>query len=103
MGGRRAHIYIMTNGRHGTLYVGVAPDLPARVAQHRGGRVGDFADRYGLNRLVWFETVPTMDVATAREKSLKRWRRDWKIVLIERDNPAWEDLGPAIGLPKLAD
>lgn len=103
MGGRQAHIYMMANGHRGTLYVGVAPDLPARVAQHRDGTAGGFADRYRLTRLVWFDAVPTMEVAAKREKSLKRWRRDWKVTLIERDNPNWDDRGPELGLPTLDD
>lgn len=103
MGARGVSIYMMANRHHGTLYVGVAADLRARVAEHRDGTAGGFADRYGLTRLVWFDTVPTAEIAAKREKSLKRWRRDWKITLIERVNPGWDDLGPAIGLPPLDD
>lgn len=103
MEGSEAVIYMMADRHQGTLYVGVAGDLPARVAEHRGGSARCLADRYGLKRLVWFDVAPTMGVAVKREQSLKRWRRDWKIALIKRVNPDWADLGPVIGLPTLDD
>ena len=85
-------VYIMTNAVHGTLYVGVTADLISRVQQHKSGQTPGFTKRYGLKRLVWFEQHQTVVGAIQREKSLKKYRRDWKINLIERDNPGWLDL-----------
>jgi putative endonuclease len=76
----------------GTLYVGVTSALAARVYQHREGLLDGFTHRYELKRLVWFEAHSTMLEAIAREKALKRWRRAWKLALIESANPSWRDL-----------
>jgi len=84
--------YIMTNQMHGTLYIGVSSQLITRVAQHRAGEIDGFTKRYGLKRLVWYEFHDTIVGALQREKSLKRWPRDWKTNLIERTNPHWDDL-----------
>lgn len=92
---------MMASGYLGTLYVGVTSNLLGRVLQHREGTFGGFTDRYEIKRLVWYETTDTMADAIVSEKRLKRWRRNWKIELIERDNLLWHDLGPAIGLPPL--
>jgi len=92
-------VYIMANRRHGTLYVGVTSDLISRVAQHRDGVFDGFAKRYGLDRLIWFERHDLMTVAIKREKSLKKYKRDWKINLIERENPEWKDLLPGLLAP----
>ena len=83
-------VYIMTDRPRGTLYVGVTSQLIGRVAQHRDGLIEGFTKRYGLKRLVWFEEHELMTDAIQREKSLKRWPREWR--LIERDNPHWSDL-----------
>ena len=85
-------VYIMASGRMGTLYIGVTSDLAGRAYQHREGLIPGFTKRYGCRRLVWFETHDNIEVAIQREKSLKRYRRDWKLNLIERDNPNWDDL-----------
>ncbi|HTX48693.1 MAG TPA: GIY-YIG nuclease family protein [Caulobacteraceae bacterium] len=97
MPGREAFIavYMMSNHKQGTLYIGVTSDLLTRVAQHRAGSTDGFTRRYGLKRLVWFEAWESISEAIHREKALKKYRRDWKINLIERDNPYWEDLYPA--------
>jgi len=86
--------YMMSNGMHGTIYIGVTSHLIARVRQHRIGLGGDdsFTKRYGLTRLVWYESHQTIVGAIQREKSLKRYPRDWKCNLIERMNPDWSDL-----------
>ena len=89
-------VYIMANVRRGVLYVGVTSDLPNRVHQHRNGLVEGFTRRYGLHRLVWFEAHMDASEAIAREKRLKRWRREWKFDLIEEGNPEWRDLWPAL-------
>jgi putative endonuclease len=94
-------VYIMASGFNGTPYTGVTSNLPARIVQHREGTFRGFTAEYGVKRLVWFENAETMADAIAYEKRIKRWLRDWKIVLIERKNPHWNDLGSAIGLPPL--
>ena len=85
-------VYIMTDRYRGTLYVGVTSDLAARVTQHRESSGSDFCKRYGLDRLVWAERCGTIEDAITHEKRLKRWRREWKIELIEKANPEWDDL-----------
>ncbi len=89
---RTYYVYILTSGRNGTLYIGVTGDLAARIHQHREGLTPGFTQRYGVTRLVWYEAFPTADEAITAEKRIKRWRRPWKIQLIERDNPQWLDL-----------
>jgi putative endonuclease len=86
-------VYIMTNRRHGTLYLGVTADLVTRVVQHMDGEIPGFTATHGLRRLVWFEAHDTI---IGREKSLEKYRREWKINLIERDNPRWQDLLPEL-------
>ena len=85
-------VYIATNNRKGTFYVGVTSNLPQRAAQHRIGAFDGFSKRHSLTKLVWFEAHDTMETAITREKQIKRWRRDWKIDLIEDNNPGWRDL-----------
>jgi putative endonuclease len=89
-------VYMMTNKRHGTLYTGVTSFLPGRVAQHRDGARKGFTQKYGLHRLVWYERYDDMKSAIQREISIKRYKREWKINLIERENPDWSDLYPAL-------
>ena len=84
--------YIMTNFPYGTLYIGVTSNLYQRVRQHRADRFDGFTSENGLHRLVWYQAFETMRPAIQKEKSLKRYLRPWKINLIERDNPHWEDL-----------
>ena len=86
-----AYVYLMASRRNGTLYLGVTGDLIRRVHEHRTGGAG-FTARYEVRHLVWFEPHDDITVAIQRETSLKRWKRAWKIALIERDNPAWRDL-----------
>jgi putative endonuclease len=88
---RHPCVYILASRRHGTLYIGVTSDLIGRLYQHRAKMVRGFTSRYGVMRLVYFEMTDTMEAAIAREKQLKAWKRDWKIALIERDNPQWDD------------
>jgi len=85
-------VYIMASRKHGTLYVGVTADLRNRVAQHREGLIPGFTQRYGVKRLVWFEQHESITAAIQRENALKHYRRQWKINLIEADNPDWDDL-----------
>ena len=86
-------VYIMASGRNGTLYIGVTMNLPERIEQHKSGMVADsFSCRYGTDILVWYELFESMPEAIAREKAMKKWRREWKIRLIEEQNPDWLDL-----------
>jgi putative endonuclease len=89
-------VYMMSNCWHGTIYTGVSSNLPERARQHREGLIKGFTRKYGLKRLVWFEPHSDMPSAIQREKSLKKYKREWKINLIERDNPYWIDLYPAL-------
>ena len=91
-------VYVMASRKHGTLYIGVTSDLPNRIAQHRAGEIEGFTKRYGVKRLVWFEVHDNIVDAIQREKSLKKYRREWKINLIERDNPDWDDLFPQFSI-----
>jgi len=86
------HVYILASRRHGTLYIGVTNSLQKRLAEHRHGEGSSFVKTYGVHRLVYVESYERPDEAIAREKQLKRWKRDWKIELIERENPEWRDL-----------
>jgi len=85
-------VYIMTNRRDGTLYVGVTSDLPRRAWEHREGRIPGFTKRYGLKRLVYAEHHEEIEAAIQREKRLKHWPRAWKVRLIHAQNPDWADL-----------
>jgi putative endonuclease len=85
-------VYIMTNQRNGTLYIGVTSDIARRAWQHRHSVVDGFTKRYRLGRLVWVERHDTIAAAIRREKTMKHWPRAWKLRLIEAENPGWEDL-----------
>jgi putative endonuclease len=85
-------VYILTNKKKGTLYIGVTSDLIKRVYQHRAHAVDGFSNQYNTTRLVYFETCDEILTAIAREKQLKKWNRAWKIELIEESNPEWRDL-----------
>jgi putative endonuclease len=86
------HVYILASRRYGTLYIGVTNSLQKRLEQHRNGAGSSFVKTYNVHRLVYVESYDHPDDAIAREKQLKRWKRDWKIELIERDNLDWRDL-----------
>src|SRR6185295_5742497 len=93
-------VYMMASKPQGTIYIGVTSRFLARVYEHRAGFVKGFTKKYGVHRLVWYEIHESILSAIQREKSLKRYPRDWKINLIERDNPLWEDLYPALVRPR---
>ena len=86
------YVYILASSRHGTLYIGITNSLQKRLEEHRSGKGSKFVKRYGVHRLVYTEAYARAEDAIAREKQLKRWKRDWKIELIERDNLEWRDL-----------
>ena len=96
-------VYILASRFRGTLYIGVTSDLPARIWEHRAGIKSKFPAKYAVHRLVYVETLGDMDSAIAREKQLKRWHRQWKINLIEADNPLWIDLAVGLGFEPLQD
>ncbi len=96
--GKTGYVYILASGKHGTFYIGVTSDLVGRLYQHREGLIKGFTSRYGITRLVHFEQVDDIRSAIAREKQLKKWRRDWKLNLIEASNPGWVDLAEGLGL-----
>ena len=85
-------VYILASKRNGTVYTGVAADLHGRVEAHRAGRGSKFVAKYNVHRLVWFEEHRLYADAIQRETSIKRWKRAWKIALIEKANPDWDDL-----------
>ena len=85
-------VYILASKPYGTLYVGVTSNLSARVEAHKSGSVEGFTKNYGVDRLVYFELHDTMLGAIQREKNIKKWRRAWKLELIEKANPVWADL-----------
>ena len=87
-----SYVYILASGRNGTLYIGVTSNLLQRVWQHKEGVVDGFTEKYGVKTLVWFEQHEDINAAITREKQLKKWRRAWKIELIERENSIWRDL-----------
>ena len=88
--------YMLASKKHGTLYIGVTNDLVRRIAEHKEGSVDGFTKRYGVTKLVYYETFDDVEAAIAREKKLKHWKREWKVNLIEEQNPDWEDLYPSI-------
>jgi len=98
---RQPCIYILASDFYGTLYVGATSNLVGRLIQHREEWTRGFTAEYGVKRLVWYDMADTMVDAIAHEKRIKRWRRDWKIALIERANPRWEDLAIGFGLAPL--
>ncbi|MBH1943529.1 GIY-YIG nuclease family protein [Erythrobacter sp. YJ-T3-07] len=90
--GRGGWVYIMADRYRGALYVGVTSHLAARIARHRDGTGSDYCAQRGLHRLVWAECTKPIDLCIAHEKRLKRWHRAWKIELVEKSNPDWDDL-----------
>jgi putative endonuclease len=95
---RPGYLYLMASARNGTLYLGVTSDLLARVWQHRNEVVESFTKKYGCHRLVWYEAFDDIQQARQRELQIKKWKRAWKVELIERDNPQWLDLFDRLSL-----
>ncbi len=86
------YVYMLASKKNGILYIGVTSNLPTRVWQHRQDVHEGFTRKYGVHRLVWYEGTTSISAAIKREKQVKKWRRQWKIDLIERENPDWRDL-----------
>jgi len=86
------YVYILASSRNGTLYIGFTDDLERRVAEHKSKNVEGFTSKYNVTLLVYYETYASSYDAFRRERQLKKWKRDWKIELIEKNNPDWDDL-----------
>ncbi len=89
---RHPSVYILTNKCNGTLYIGVTSNLSKRIWEHKTKVVKGFTEKYGLNKLVWYEIHETTISAIQREKAIKYWKREWKLNTIEAMNPDWHDL-----------
>jgi len=85
-------VYILSNKQNGTLYTGVTSDLLKRIYEHKNHAVDGFTKKYNVSILVWYEVHESMVAAITREKSIKKWHREWKLALIEKNNPEWTDL-----------
>lgn len=90
------YVYILASQKNGTRYTGVTSDLAARIGQHKCGAGSKFTARYGVKRLVWYEKHLDVRDAIEREKRIKRWRRAWKVALIEKDNREWAELSSGL-------
>ncbi len=93
------YTYILASKRFGTLYTGMTNNLVRRIWEHREDLQLSFTRKYGVHRLVWFEEHATVEEAAKREKRIKHWLRDWKIALIEKSNPEWNDLWDDLANP----
>ena len=89
---KQAYVYIMANKRNGTIYIGVTSNLPTRVWQHKNNIMESFTKKYSTHNLVYFEQHQNMRSAIDREKQIKKWKRKWKLELIQEENPNWKDL-----------
>jgi putative endonuclease len=86
------YIYILASKKNGTLYIGVTSNLIKRIYEHKNDLVEGFTQKYAVHELVYYEVTESVDSAITREKQLKKWNREWKIRLIEKSNPEWNDL-----------
>lgn len=86
------YVYLLASGRNGTLYIGVTNDLKRRVYEHKQKIIKGFTEKYNVNNLVWYEQTEDVNSAIQKEKEIKKWNRNWKIELIEKDNYEWKDL-----------
>jgi putative endonuclease len=86
------YVYILSSKRNGTLYTGVTSNLIRRVYEHKNNLVNGFTKAYGIHHLVWYENHESWESAIKREKQIKKWKRAWKLNLIEKKNPLWDDL-----------
>jgi putative endonuclease len=93
---KKGFVYIMCNKQDGVLYIGVTSDIVKRVYEHKNGFVDGFTKQYNLKNLVYYEIYDDIEEAIKREKQLKNWHREWKIELVNKQNPHWEDLYESI-------
>ncbi len=89
---KQYYVYILASKKNGTLYIGVTNDLLRRIYEHKEGIIDGFTKKYGVKMLVYYEITSDINSAIKREKTLKKWNRQWKIDLIEKSNPNWSDL-----------
>jgi len=89
---KQYYVYIVTNKKQGVLYIGVTGDIIKRVYEHKSGLIKGFTKKYNANKLVYYEIHNDVKEAITKEKQMKKWNRQWKIELIEKDNPEWNDL-----------
>ncbi len=89
---KKYFVYIMASQRNGTLYIGVTSDIAKRVHEHKNDLIKGFTEKYKVHRLVYVEETDDIRIAITREKQLKKWKRSWKLRLIEEQNPEWDDL-----------
>jgi putative endonuclease len=85
-------VYILASKRNGTLYTGSTDDLGKRIWEHKSKAIKGFTEKYGVDKLVWYEAHETREAAFRRERQIKEWKRAWKLALIEEMNPDWKDL-----------
>ncbi len=90
------YVYILSSKRNGTLYTGVTSDIVKRVYEHKNGLVEGFTKKYNIHNLIWYEAHESAESAINREKQIKKWKRAWKLKLIEKENPKWIDLYESI-------
>jgi len=86
------YVYILANKRNETLYIGITNDLAKRISEHKSGMIEGFTKKYSIDKLVYYESTTDVSETIAKEKRLKKWKRQWKIDLIENSNPDWRDL-----------
>ncbi len=89
---KQPYVYMLASKKNGTLYIGVTSSLIQRIWQHKNNQVEGFTKKYNVHTLVYYEQHEMMETAITREKQMKKWKRDWKIKLLEKDNPQWGDL-----------
>jgi putative endonuclease len=92
MGHHQYYVYMLASKRNGTLYIGVTSDLVKRVYEHKNNLIEGFTKKYNVHTLVYYESTDDINSAITREKQLKKWKRGWKIELVEKKNPEWRDL-----------
>lgn len=92
MNSRQYYVYILSSFKNGSLYIGVTSNLENRIYLHKNGLIEGFTKKYNIKNLVYFEIYDDISNAITREKQIKRWKRIWKIELIEKNNPSWNDL-----------
>ena len=89
---KKYYVYILASKRNGTLYIGITSNLFKRIYEHKNNLIDGFTKKYNVHNLVYYEMTEDVSIALAREKQLKKWKRNWKIELIEKNNPKWKDL-----------
>jgi putative endonuclease len=92
MNAKKYYIYILASQKNGTLYIGVTSNLIKRISEHKDGIIKGFTKKYKIDKLVYYEVYGEIGLALYREKQLKKWKREWKLELIEKENPSWKDL-----------